>query len=60
MSKACAQGCYFSEKGGRISRHWCNKEKGCEGHVYCGRIKTDDEGNSCFGKKGKRMVCIEH
>jgi hypothetical protein len=54
----CDERCYFLEKGGVVSRWWCSEEKGCEGHVYCGRVKKDGEGNSCFGKKGERMVCI--
>jgi hypothetical protein len=58
-STTCDHGCYVLEKGGDISRRWCSKEKGCEGHVYCGRVKEDEEGNSCFGKKGERIVCIE-
>jgi hypothetical protein len=58
-STTCDRGCYVLEKGGDISRQWCNKKRGCEGHVYCGRVKKDEQGNSCFGKKGVRMVCIE-
>jgi hypothetical protein len=54
----CKEGCYFLEKGGHVTRWWC-KRKDCEGHVYCGRIMTDGEGRSCFGKKGERMVCLE-
>jgi hypothetical protein len=54
----CDKGCYVFEKSGGISRWWC-KAKGCEGHVYCGRVKEDEVGSSCFGKKGERMVCVE-
>ncbi|KAH6872160.1 hypothetical protein BKA58DRAFT_139861 [Alternaria rosae] len=54
----CKEGCYFLEKGGDVTR-WRCKRKDCEGHVYCGRVMTDDEGKSCFGKKGERMVCLQ-
>jgi hypothetical protein len=53
--KVCHEGCYFLKKGGR--RH-CKRED-CEGHVYSGRVKGDKKGVSCFGKKGKRFVCLE-
>ena len=56
--RLCEQGCYFLEKGGDVTRWWCKRED-CEGHVYCGRVMMDDEGRSCFGKKGGRMVCLE-
>jgi hypothetical protein len=56
--KVCNQGCYFLEKGGEHSRWHCRRED-CEGHVYCGRVKQNEEGVSCFGKKGERMVCLE-
>lgn len=54
----CGERCYFLEKGGDVTRWWCKRED-CEGHVYCGRVMTDDKGRSCFGKKGGRMVCLE-
>jgi hypothetical protein len=54
----CEKGCYVLEKGGSIWRTKC-KRNDCEGHVYCGRVKEDEEGKSCFGKKGERMVCVE-
>jgi len=54
----CKEGCYFLEKGGDVARWRCKRED-CEGHVYCGKVMTDDEGKSCFGKKGQRMVCLE-
>jgi hypothetical protein len=54
----CSMGCYVLEKGGSIWRKKC-KRSDCEGHVYCGRVKEDTDGKSCFGKKGERMVCVE-
>jgi hypothetical protein len=54
----CLMGCYVLEKGGSIWRKKC-KRSDCEGHVYCGRVKEDEDGKSCFGKKGERMVCVE-
>jgi hypothetical protein len=57
-AQLCEEGCYFLEKGGDVTRWWCKRED-CEGHVYCGRAMMDDEGRSCFGKKGGRMVCLE-
>ena len=54
----CGERCYFLEKGGDVARWKCETED-CEGHVYCGRVMTDDKGRSCFGKKGGRMVCLE-
>lgn len=58
-TKVCEEGCYFLEKGGdRVSRSQC-KRSDCEGHVYCNRVKSDDQGRKCFGEKGKRMVCLE-
>lgn len=57
-STTCTEGCYFREKGGSIWRKKCSRSD-CEGHVYCGRIKEDEEGRACFGKKGERLVCVE-
>jgi hypothetical protein len=56
--KKCDQGCYFLEKGGKVSRWRCERV-GCEGHVYCGRVEKDFLGQACFGEKGKRMVCLK-
>ncbi|RMZ68584.1 hypothetical protein GMOD_00008306 [Pyrenophora seminiperda CCB06] len=56
-SKVCEEGCYFLEKGGRVARWFCKRE-GCEGHVYCGRVREDELQKSCFGKEGARLVCI--
>ncbi|KAF1914538.1 hypothetical protein BDU57DRAFT_454273 [Ampelomyces quisqualis] len=55
-STTCTQGCYVLEKGGSISRKKCTRTD-CDGHVYCGRVKEDEGGKSCFGKKGERLVC---
>jgi hypothetical protein len=55
----CKKGCYFLEKGGDVRRFRC-KRADCDGHVYCGRVMTDDGGRSCFGKKGERMVCLQN
>jgi hypothetical protein len=55
---ACNLGCYVLEKGGSVCRVKC-KRSDCEGHVYCGLVKEDEEAKSCFGKKGERMVCIK-
>jgi hypothetical protein len=55
---SCEEGCYFLEKGGDVTRWWCER-KDCEGHVYCGKVMTDKEGRSCFGKQGERMVCLK-
>lgn len=55
--KKCEQGCYFLEKGGDL-RRWTCKSALCEGHVYSDKVKGE-EGVACFGKKGKRMVCVE-
>jgi hypothetical protein len=54
----CKKGCYVLERSSPIARWHCTDNK-CKGHVYCGSRKTDKEGRACFGKKGKRMVCIE-
>jgi hypothetical protein len=56
--KVCEEWCYFLEKGGENGSWFCRKGD-CEGHVYCGRVKEDEEGVSCFGKKGERIVCLE-
>jgi hypothetical protein len=55
--KECDKGCYFLEKGGKVSR-WRCKTAGCEGHVYCGPVEKDLMGQACFGEKAKRMVCL--
>ncbi|KAH7401199.1 hypothetical protein BKA66DRAFT_405516 [Pyrenochaeta sp. MPI-SDFR-AT-0127] len=56
--KFCEEGCYLLEKGGNeATRHRCSRSD-CEGHAYSGRVKMDDEGKECFGKKGQRMVCL--
>jgi hypothetical protein len=60
--KVCDEGCYFVERGG--GKHgeearWHCKREDCEGHVYCGKVKEDEDGVCCFGKKGERMVCLE-
>jgi hypothetical protein len=57
-STTCTEGCYVLEKGGSIWRWKCSRSD-CEGHVYCGQVKEDREGRSCFGKGGKRLVCLE-
>jgi len=54
--KKCERGCYVLEKGGDVRRWSCGREN-CEGHVYGGSVKMDDEGTACFGKKGERLVC---
>jgi len=56
--KSCKELCYFLEKGGDVSTWWCKRED-CQGHVYYGPVMTDGKGRSCFGEKGKRMVCLE-
>jgi hypothetical protein len=56
-NRTCEEGCYVLEEGGDVKRWSCNRED-CEGHVYGRNILTDEEGKSCFGKKGKRMVCV--
>ncbi|KAF1844260.1 uncharacterized protein K460DRAFT_267001, partial [Cucurbitaria berberidis CBS 394.84] len=53
----CDQGCYFVEKGGNEVSRWRCKRVDCEGHVYCGQLKEDAEGQACFGKRGQRLVC---
>jgi hypothetical protein len=57
-STTCTEGCYVLERGGKHYRKKCSR-KDCEGHVYCGRVTEDKDGVSCFGEKGKRMVCLE-
>jgi hypothetical protein len=56
-NKECEKGCYVLEKGDDVSRWRCDRVD-CEGHVYGDNVLTDGEGRSCFGKKGKRMVCV--
>ncbi|PVH92558.1 hypothetical protein DM02DRAFT_619879 [Periconia macrospinosa] len=57
-SKVCEQGCYVLEKGGKVSR-WLCKRRDCEGHVYTGDVKKNEDEVACFGKKGQRMVCVK-
>ena len=54
----CDQGCYFLEKGGDEMAGWRCNRRDCEGHMYCGQVMKDSAGKVCFGKRGKRMVCI--
>lgn len=60
----CKEACYVLEEGGKTSDWFCGRNDGkgqndCQGHVYCGSVVRDAEYDSaCFGKKGKRMVCI--
>jgi hypothetical protein len=53
----CMNGCYFLEKGGTNVRT-C-KRADCMGHVYMGSVLRDKHKQSCFGKRGERLVCIE-
>ena len=55
---SCSRGCYVLENGGGNWRKKCARED-CAGHVYVGRVKEDEQGISCFGKKGRRLVCLE-
>ena len=57
-ANVCSHGCYVLEKGGSIWRKKCARED-CEGHVYVGRVKEDEQGVSCFGKRCHRLVCLE-
>ncbi|KAL5419881.1 hypothetical protein PMIN04_006773 [Paraphaeosphaeria minitans] len=58
-SLVCHEGCYVLEKGGKeVRRFRCGRGE-CEGHVYCGHVKEDEESVKCFGKKGGMLVCIE-
>jgi hypothetical protein len=57
QDKVCKKGCYILEKRGSICRTKC-KRSDCKGHVYNGRVKEDEAGRSCFGKKGQRLVCL--
>jgi hypothetical protein len=60
-STTCMEGCYVLEKGGDWCRRKCGRrrEGDCQGHVYISeRVKTYDNGKSCFGEKGSRMVCL--
>jgi hypothetical protein len=59
--KTCKNGCYAFEKGGGAEGWFCRREdkKGCEGHIFAGRVKINDKGVACFGKKGKRIVLLE-
>ena len=56
--RTCDQGCYVLEKGGPI-RRWRCKRSDCKGHVYVGPVKKDSDGVACFGKRRRRMVCVE-
>jgi len=51
--RKCESGCYSLEEGGKL-KNWTCGNTDCQGHVYCGDVK----GVACFGKKGKRMVCV--
>ncbi|KAJ4288589.1 hypothetical protein N0V90_011826 [Kalmusia sp. IMI 367209] len=55
---SCEEGCYVLEKGGEIARWNCRRDD-CEGHVYCGNVKKDEDRVACFGKKGQRIVCVD-
>jgi len=55
----CTRGCYFLERGGDRVIRWRCKRIDCEGHVYCGNVLKDGEGKACFGKRGKRIVCLD-
>lgn len=57
QKKSCEEGCYVLEKRGKVSGWKCTRED-CEGHVYCGDVMMK-EGESCFGKTGERLVCVE-
>lgn len=54
--RECHKGCYILEKG-----EWTSgcKANDCEGHRWGGKMKRDERGRWCFGKKGERMVCID-
>lgn len=54
----CQLGCYIQEKKSKVWRKKCARHD-CEGHVYVGRVKESNEGVSCFGEKGQRLVCLE-
>ena len=58
-ARVCTQGCYFLERGGDGVFQWRCEREDCEGHVYCGETKKDEEGVVCFGMKGRRLVCLE-
>jgi hypothetical protein len=47
----CEHGCYFLEKGGKVSRWYCERGD-CEGHVYSGVVKKDDNGVSSNSNEG--------
>lgn len=66
-ARECHNACYVLEegqKGVNKSDRTCGRtdgkgQKDCQGHVYCGPVVRDAEYNfECFGKKGKRLVCI--
>jgi hypothetical protein len=59
-SRGCTEGCYVLEEGGEGSDYWkCGRED-CQGHVYCDKVAWEAQfDTACFGKKGKRMVCVD-
>lgn len=59
-SRGCSKLCYVLEEGGKSKDYWKCGRVDCQGHVYCDRVAHDAEHDSvCFGKKGKRMVCVD-
>lgn len=57
--RECKGGCYVLEKGGNKKEFWGCQRGDCEGHSYNGPAAWASNGFLCFGKKGKRMVCID-
>jgi hypothetical protein len=55
----CDKGCYVREKGGGSLHRICGRGKDCDGHAYSGQVAMNNKSVACFGKKGKRMVCID-
>jgi hypothetical protein len=55
-SRMCKERCYLLEKP--IEKHDTCERDDCQGHVYWGKTKKADEGVSCFGKKGERLVAL--
>lgn len=54
----CNMGCYVLEKGVGAQEWRCARED-CEGHLYSeDEVVKDENGRSCFGKKGERMVLM--
>jgi hypothetical protein len=54
----CVKGCYILETGGARHHQRCSR-KDCQGHVYSERVKKNAKGETCFGKRGHRLVCKE-